>query len=179
MSKITFRTADGRVVTFSAGKGKGRRKNPSWSPRYRAQSRVAAAVDAADKAKHKARRAASKATKAKAQAKAVKRTVKRTTKRAVRLDDGCRDVKFRGGPKVTFCRPAGSDKARKRRVAKTVLSDYRFVKGKPLTAPAALRGKRNGQVFTHGGKTYRMISYAHPSTGTRVRYAMRVKASAK
>lgn len=175
MSKVTFRTADGRVVTFSTGKGKGRRKNPSWSPRYRAQSRVAAAVDAADKAKRKARRAASKATKAKAQAKAVKRTAKRTVRRA----DGCRDVKFRGGPTVTFCRPAGSDKARKRRVAKIVLSDYRFVKGKPLTAPAVLRGKRNGQVFTRGGKTYRMISYAHPSTGTRVRYAMRVKASAK
>jgi hypothetical protein len=188
MAKITFRTADGRVVSFTSKGGKARRRNPSDSPRYRAGSRVASAVDALDAARSAALRAERKASKAKRAVKAVrpkakKGAVKRTVKRRVaHKADGCVSVKFRGGPVVDFCRPAGADKARKARKGKVLyqknkLASHAFVKGKALKGKA-LTGKRNGQVFTSGGKAYRMISYRSKS-GKTVRFALRVKASAK
>jgi len=46
----------------------------------------------------------------------------------------------------------------------------------PLTKATAIpKGKRAGEHFTKGGKTYVVISYVQPSTGKRVRFARRVK----
>jgi len=174
MAKITFRTASGRVVTFNSKS----RRNPSDSPRYRASSRVARAVDRLDAARMEMLRATKKAKRGKP----ALASKKGKTRLARTPAEGCVTVKFRKGPAVDFCRPAGADKARKRAKGKVLyrqnkLGAYAFVKG-PALKGKALAGKRSGQVFTSGGKTYRMISY-RSSSGRTVRYALRVKASAK
>jgi hypothetical protein len=145
MAKITFRTADGRLVTFNRPSGK--RRNP---PKKAAK----------------------------------KTTMKRTAKRgpAKRSKSECREVPFRGGPLIKFCRPAGSDKARKSAKGKVLYKENklgagRFVKGKSLKG-AAISGKKNGQIITNGGKKYRVISY-RTKTGKQVRFALRVRATAK
>lgn len=167
MSVVSFRTADGRVIKFTS-KPK-RKKNPSNTKGYRAKSRVASRVDALDALRRKAKKKA--APKRKVRKAAVKR--KRVTSKT-----GCRTVKFKA------CRGAGTGKARKASKGKTLykkngLAAHSFVKGKALKGTAALKGKKNGQVFKSAGKAYRMISYKHPSSGKMVRYALRVKASAK
>jgi hypothetical protein len=189
MAKITFRTADGRVVSFNSKGSKGRRRNPSDSPRYRAGSRVASAVDALDAAGSAALRAARKASKAKRVVKAVRPkarrvTIKRKAKRSTKdcAPTGARRVRFSDGRVVTFRRAAGCAKPAKARRGKSLykrnnLSAFAFVKG-PALKGKALQGKRKGQVFASGGKTYRMVSYV-TKTGKRVRFALRVKASAK
>lgn len=180
MNKVVFRTADGRVVTFTAGKGKGRRKNPSDSPRYRSRRSVASRVDALDAARSAALKAAHPKRRVK---KVTKRVAKKSVSHRVRCAPrSSRTVEFSDGRVVTFKRAAGCNKAAKRRRGKKLaernLSPYTFVKGAALKG-AAIKGKKKGDVFTSGGKAYRVVSYQHPKSGKRVRFALRVKKSAK
>lgn len=109
--------------------------------------------------------------------KKVKKVKKRKKAKKAKKRSACRTVTFKKPKrkKVKFCKGAGKGKAAKKRRAKRVLKAYQFVKGKSVSVPT---GKRNGDIFTKGGKKYRAISYVS-STGKRVRYGLRVKASAK
>jgi hypothetical protein len=150
MRTISFRTADGRKVSFKVG------KNP---PRRKAATK---------------KRPAAKRTSAK------RKTTQKTSSRS------CKTVQFKAGPSVEFCRAKATpaQRAAKKRRGKTLykkngLSKNAFVKGPSLTGTQIPKGKRSGDVFKNGKVTYRVISYTHPASGKRVRYALRVKATAK
>lgn len=79
-------------------------------------------------------------------------------------------VRLRNGKWATWKNPKGSFPARRSSKA----NPHRRT---PINRSVAIpKGVRAGERFTRGGKTFVVVSYIHPSSGKRVRFARRVKA---